>query len=94
MRQGDDCLVKLNLNNKNNKLWKLIFTEETGKESIPKSQAFQQSFFRKKGDCEDIHDACQVLLEQKKADCEGINDARQGVLEQNFYTPRSNIVAG
>lgn len=93
-RQGDDSSVKLNLNNKNNKLWKLIFTEETGKESIPKSQAFQQSFFRKKGDCEDIHDACQVLLEQKKADCEGIHDTRQGVVRTELLYPRSNMVAG
>ncbi|KAF5292205.1 hypothetical protein FQR65_LT11303 [Abscondita terminalis] len=63
IKQGDDCAVKLNLNNKNNKLWKLIFAEEMSKESIPKSQAFRQSFFRKKADCEDIHDACQKFRE-------------------------------
>ncbi|OIZ96131.1 hypothetical protein A1D18_00780 [Candidatus Rickettsiella isopodorum] len=30
------------------------------------SQPFRQSFFRKKGDCEDIRDACQELLKQQK----------------------------
>ena len=34
------------------------------------SQAFGQSFFRKKGDCEDIRDACQEFLTQQKPDAE------------------------
>lgn len=29
------------------------------------SQPFRQSFFRKKGDCEDIRDACQLLKQEK-----------------------------
>ncbi|MCH9637574.1 MAG: hypothetical protein K0U16_06485, partial [Gammaproteobacteria bacterium] len=29
------------------------------------SQPFRQSFFRKKGDCEDISDACQLLKQEK-----------------------------
>lgn len=36
-----------------------------GKKEIVPSQLFKQSFFRKKGDCEDISDACQALLKQK-----------------------------
>jgi uncharacterized membrane protein len=55
----------LEFNSKNNSkidsiLWR-IFLFYT-KKSSP-SQAFRQSFFRKKGDCEDISDACQKLKE-------------------------------
>lgn len=34
------------------------------------SQAYRQSFFRKKGDCEDISDACQKLRELEKGSLE------------------------
>lgn len=56
--------VTLELNYKSNKLWELIFSEDTNEKSTSPSQAFRQSFFRKKGDCEDINDACQELLKQ------------------------------
>ena len=36
------------------------------------SQPFRQSFFRKKGDCEDIRDACQELLKQQKPNYDAI----------------------
>lgn len=65
MKNGDEYSVKLALNSKNNKLWKLIFTEETVEESTEKSQAFRQSFFRKIPDCGDIHDSVEVFLKQE-----------------------------
>lgn len=52
----------------------LLYARDRIKEKFKKndliySQAFRQSFFRKKGDCEDIFDACKVFSElQKKTD--------------------------
>lgn len=43
-----------------------------GKKEIVPSQLFKQSFFRKKGDCEDISDACQEFLTQQKPDDETV----------------------